>query len=156
MAYPESVREVMDAHDPGFRPADLEEARAAYPRHLETRARIRSESLRWEALRDAERLGAACVDLGRALREVARLWKNLAAGISEGGTLEEIGNGPLEVPLLLGVGQFENHLFLSGERATNWPPFLCVRSFAGIRLVMKSLCIRGLCQPSPFPLRGLA
>jgi len=89
-AFPESVQEVMDAHDPDFRPTDLEEARAAYPRHLETRARIRSESLRWEALRDAERLGAACVDLGRALREVARLWKNLAAGISGGGTLEEI------------------------------------------------------------------
>jgi len=90
MAYPESVREVMDAHDPGFRPADLEEARAAYPRHLETRAKIRTGDLRWEALRDAAGLGAACVNLDRALREVAGIRNNAETAISGGGTLEEI------------------------------------------------------------------
>ena len=89
-AFPESVEEVMDAHDPDFRPTDLEEARAAYPRHLETRAKIRTEDLRWEAQKHRVDLGAACVNLDRARGEVAKLWKDLSEAISRSGTLDEI------------------------------------------------------------------
>ena len=89
-AYPESLEAAMDAFDPAAGPTNLEEARSAYTELLDGIARRRSGELRWEALRHEANLGVACVNLDRALREVAGIQNNAETAISRHGTLDEI------------------------------------------------------------------
>ena len=89
-AYPERLEAAMAAYDTAGGPTNLEEARAAYTELLDGIARRRSGELRWEALRDEARLGAACVNLDKALMEVAGIRNNAETAISRRGTLDEI------------------------------------------------------------------
>jgi len=89
-AYPESLEAAMDAYDTAAGPTDLEVARAALIESLDGIASRRSQELRWDAQKRRAGPGAACVNLDRALREVAGIRNNAETAISGGGTLEDI------------------------------------------------------------------